>query len=110
MTIPGAASTPATEDLPRTNTASSGFGTFELDLATRDWEWSPQVAALFGLDAKKPERSFAKWTQVVFPDDIPKIYAAIEAAVQSGSYSVEFRVRHSDGTLHWIAGKGQVYS
>ena len=32
---------------------------------------------------------------------------AIEAAVQSGSYSVEFRVRHADGTLHWIAGKGQ---
>jgi PAS domain S-box-containing protein len=105
--IPGANSPLARGDLSQ-NAVSSGFGTFELDLITRDWEWSSQVATLFGTHSKNLERSFKKWEQVVFPDDVPKIYAAIEAAEQSGSYSVEFRVRHPNGTLHWIAGKGQV--
>lgn len=104
--IPESASRVATEDLAK-GIAPTGFGTFELDLSTRDWEWSSQAAALFGMDVQKPER-LTKWEQAVFPDDIPKIYAAIEAAEKSGSYSVEFRVRHPNGTLHWIAGKGQV--
>ena len=29
---------------------------------------------------------------------------------QTGRYSVEFRVRHPDGSLHWIAAKGRVDS
>ena len=107
INIPAADPRHASEDRSGANTASSGFGTFELDLATREWEWSPQIASLFGIKTQKPERLFAKWTQVIFPDDIPKVYAAVETAVQSGNYSVEFRVRHADGTLHWIAGKGQ---
>ena len=27
---------------------------------------------------------------------------------ESGDFYVEFRVRHADGSLHWIAGKGQI--
>ena len=87
---------------------ASGIGTFEVDRASGDWDWSQQAAVLFGIDPQQTERSFAKLQQVIFIDDVPKIHAALANAPQTGSYSVEFRVKHPDGSLHWIAAKGRI--
>jgi hypothetical protein len=90
--------------------AASGVGTFELDLASDHWEWTSQVAVLFGFDPRIPKPSFTDWEQAIFIDDVPKVRAAIETATRTGIYHVEFRVRHSDGSVHWLAGKGQIAS
>jgi len=98
----------ASEGRLRLAEAASGIGTFEMDLGSGNWDWSPQCAALFGIDPAKAERSFAKWERVIFVDDVPKIHAALASAPQTGTYGVEFRVRHPDGSLHWIAARGQI--
>ena len=71
-------------------------------------ELVPQVAMLFGLDPETAGRSFSSWESVIFVDDVPKIHEAFRAARRTGTFYVEFRVKHSDGRLHWIAGKGQM--
>ena len=88
--------------------AASGFGTFEIDLDTHDWNWSRQVALLFGLDPQTAGRSFKSWESAIFVDDVPKVHEAFRAARRTGTFYIEFRVKHSDGRLHWIGGKGQV--
>ena len=60
---------------------ASGVGTFELDLASDRWEWTPQVAVLFGLDPRGPELSFEDLQRSIFVDDVPKLRGAIEAAL-----------------------------
>src|ERR1700730_7340921 len=90
------------EERLRLGEAATGFATFGLDLDTRNWDWSPQATHLFGFDPARAGRSIAKW-DAVFVDDIPKIEAAIDAAGQTSRFYVEFRVKHSDGCLHWIA-------
>jgi PAS domain S-box-containing protein len=90
--------------------AASGIGTFAVDLGSGDWDWSQQAAILFGVDPKQTKRSFAQLQQVIFADDLPKILAALAHAPQTGRFSVEVRVRHADGSLHWIAAKGRVDS
>jgi PAS domain S-box-containing protein len=100
----------ASEERLRLGEAASGIATFDLDPATGNWNWSPQAALLFGLDTASREDLLAKWEQTVFIDDLPKIRSAIEAATTSGNFYVEFRVRHPDRSLHWIAGRGQVTS
>jgi PAS domain S-box-containing protein len=89
---------------------ASGIGTFAVDLTSGEWDWSQQAAVVFGIDPKQTERSFAKLQQVIFTDDVPKIHAALANAPQTGNFSVECRVRHPDGSLHWIAAKGRVDS
>ena len=79
-----------------------------MDLISGKWDWSPQVAILFGLDPQKAAQPFSSWEKVAFIDDIPKIREALKAAPQKGDFYVEFRVKHADGSLHWIAGKGLV--
>ena len=85
---------------------ASGVASFDLDLQSRQWHWGPQAAALFGLDAATME----KWEQTVFGDDLLKLQTALEAATERGSLYAEFRVRHADNSLHWMAGRGQVTS
>src|SRR3984893_17693623 len=98
----------ASEERFRLAQMAGGIGIFELDLASNEWEWTPQIAVLFGFDPDTAAPSFADWQRVVFTDDVPKIRAAMETASRTGSYYVEFRVRHADGTVHWLAGKGEI--
>ena len=98
----------AAEHQLRVAEAASGFGTFEINLDSKDWNWSRQVALLFGLDPETADRSFSNWESAIFVDDVPKIHDAFRAARRTGTFYAEFRVKHSDGRLHWIAGKGQV--
>jgi PAS domain S-box-containing protein len=100
----------ASEERLRLAEAASGVGTFELDLESDLWEWTSQVAVLFGFDSRTPKPSFADWEPAIFVDDVPKLRAAIETATRTGNYNVEFRVRHSDGSVHWLAGRGQIAS
>jgi len=86
----------------------SGIGAFELDLTTKEWRYTSRVADLFGLDPAGAGTSFKEWERAIFVDDVSKVRAALDTAAQSGSYYVEFRVEHTDGTLNWLAGKGQV--
>jgi PAS domain S-box-containing protein len=88
---------------------ASGVGTFELDLASKQWNWSPQVAALFGFDPSR-EMSFADLERTIFADDLPKLHAAIETAIETGSFYVELRLRRPDDSFHWLAGSGQIAS
>ena len=73
-----------------------------------EWEWTPQIAVLFGIDPGKRRARFEDWERAIFVDDMPKVRGALEAAKSGGSYYVELRVRHPDGSLHWLAGKGKV--
>jgi PAS domain S-box-containing protein len=98
----------ASEERLRLAQAAGGVGWFEWDLATGEWECTPYVAALFGLDPATPRSSFAEWESAIFFDDVPKLHAAAEYARQSGAFYVEFRVRHPDGSVHWIVGKGEI--
>ncbi|MBV8841903.1 MAG: PAS domain S-box protein, partial [Bryobacterales bacterium] len=98
----------ATEERFRIAQAAGGIGWFEWDLETDAWECTSHVAALFGFDPVTPRRIFADWAPAIFADDMPKLRSAIESAGARDPYYVEFRVRHPDGGVHWIAGKGEI--
>jgi PAS domain S-box-containing protein len=97
----------ATEERFRLAQAASGIGWFEWDIASDELQWTAPTAALFGLDAGEAGRLFADWEPTIFADDVPKLRAAVEASAETGGYYAEFRVKHRDGSLHWIAGKGE---
>jgi PAS domain S-box-containing protein len=88
--------------------ATAGTGVFELDLTTERVLTTPHVAVLFGFDPGVPRPQLSDWETAIFVDDVPKLRAEIETARQSGVFSVELRVRHPDGSVHWLTEKGEV--
>ena len=98
----------AIEERFRIAQVAGGIGWFEWDLVTDAWEWTPHLAVLFGFDPETPRPLFADWQPAIFIDDVPKLRAAVEIASERGPYYVEFRVTHPDGSVHWIAGRGEI--
>jgi PAS domain S-box-containing protein len=104
------ARTGRSEDWVRLAETAGLGGVFEYDFRSERWEWSPAAAAVVGLDDETTSPDIEIWQRVVFVDDVPKIRAAIEGAKDAANFYVEFRVKRPDGRLHWVAGKGQVFS
>ena len=98
----------SSDDRLRQAEAASGIGTFDMDLKSGTWQWGPQIAALFAIDPSDGQPLFDDWEKLIFIDDVPKIRAAFGDAHKTGGAHVEFRVRHPDGSLHWLAAKGRV--
>jgi PAS domain S-box-containing protein len=97
----------ASEQRFRIAETAGGIGWFQWNLVTNEWECTPQVAILFGFDLATPRRFFTEWEPAIFIDDVPKLHSAAAASEETGIFYVEFRVTHSDHTVHWIAGKGE---
>ena len=77
-----------------------------MDLGAGRWEWSPEVAALFGFEARSAPADFQEWQRKVFVDDVPKIRAALDAAKESGAFYVEFRVGEPGWSVPVAGGQG----
>jgi PAS domain S-box-containing protein len=86
--------------------AASGIGAFEYDRDSEKWEWRPAAASLFGFDPHSAPADFKQWLRTIFPDDVPKLLAALDSAKGSG----KFRVKRGDAKFHWLAGKGHAVS
>ena len=97
----------ATEERLRSAEAAGGIAIFDFDYAMRQWQFGPQVAVLFGVPARDTVPAFADLSPTVFVDDLPKLEAAVAAAERSPACYVEFRIRHGDGSLRWLACRGQ---
>jgi diguanylate cyclase (GGDEF)-like protein/PAS domain S-box-containing protein len=45
---------------------------------------------------------------LVLPEDLPGVEAQIDAAVRAGAaYTLEYRIRHRDGSVRWVYEKGR---
>lgn len=46
------------------------------------------------------------WIATVHPEDRERVGQALRAAMESGSYDEEYRLRHDDGSITWIHDRG----
>lgn len=69
-----------------------------------DWHWR-----LFGLEPGNPERTYDDFERYVHPDDRGMLRDRLQGALREQTgFKAEFRVIWPDGSLHWIAGEGNV--
>ena len=97
------------EERLRLATDGAELGTWYWDLATQTLEWSARCKRHLGLPPGE-EPSFDAFYAAVHPDDRSRVQQAINQAVaEVANYLAEYRVRWTDGSLHWILGQGRVY-
>ncbi len=96
------------EEQQRLLAAIVGTGAFEFDLMSHGLLATQQVAVLFGFDPATPRPSLADWEAAIFTDDLPKLRAELESARTNGVFNAEFRVRHPDGSIHWLSERGEI--
>jgi PAS domain S-box-containing protein len=86
------------------------MGSWDWNIQTGKETWSPNLAALFGLEVGTFDDLHETFLARVHPDDREFVVKAQEQAIaQREGYDIEFRIVWPDGTLRWLASKGQVF-
>lgn len=83
-------------------------GTWVWDVQT-DRVWGDRnLTRLFGIDPVLADgTALADYTKQIVEEDRPKVAAAFDRALREGTfYEVEYRVNVSDGSIHWVVGRG----
>lgn len=83
-------------------------GIWDWDLATNEVYYSPRWKSMLGYRDDEIEHRYEEWESRVHPDDLPGALAAIQAHLrgETGSYQVEHRLRHKDGSYRWVLARG----
>jgi PAS domain S-box-containing protein len=86
------------------------MGTWEWNIQTGEVVWADSLLALHGFDSEDFGGTLEAFQRLVHPDDLPTVQQAIAHAIENhASYDAEFRILWTDGSVHWMAGKGQAF-
>lgn len=87
--------------------SSAEVGIWSWHLASGRVEQDANVARLFGIPGELT--TSAAHVERILPEDRPGVERSVAEALSSGVlYIREFRVRHDDGQVLWLAGRGRV--
>jgi PAS domain S-box-containing protein len=87
------------------------MGVWDWNIRTNELKWSPSLEPLHGLAPGTFEGTFDAFQRLIHPADRARVQAAIEEAIAKRTdYEVEFRNLRPNGGVHWIAGKGLVFT
>ena len=85
-----------------------GVGTWDLDLATRELEWSDTARRLFGVEQDRAV-SYDRFLMLLPPGDRERVAQAIGRATESGGgVDLSFKVGGPTGRGHWIRARAGV--
>ena len=88
----------------------SSLGMWEHDLMTGATYWSAGVFRLLGVEPGTVEPSREQWGAAVHPDDAPRAFARMDAAIAAGerTWEDDYRIIRSDGGVRRIQAFSEV--
>ncbi|WP_372911008.1 PAS domain S-box protein, partial [Salinigranum sp.] len=88
---------------------ATGTGVWEWDLETDAVRWTETLERVMGLTPGSFGGTFEAFTDLILPVDLPAVRSELERAVETdGTYEAEFRMRHADGDVRWVAARGKL--
>lgn len=86
------------------------IGTWDWDMVTGKIVWSRSTEELWGLAPGVFKGTYAEFDAQLHPDDREDLNHAVAQAVsEHRSYQHEFRIIRLDGSIRWIAGRGEPF-
>jgi PAS domain S-box-containing protein len=88
----------------------AGVGIWDYDMRTGKLYYSPRWKAMFGFEENEVGDSLDDWARLLHPDERDWILKVQEdfLAGTSPTVTVEYRLRHKDGSYRWIVAHGLV--
>jgi len=100
----------ASEERLRLAQSAARIGTSEWNIRTGVNTWTPELEALYGLPLGGFGGTQTAFENLVHPDDRAGVIELVDAAMKTGQPTTgEWRVVWAGGSVHWIAGRWQVF-
>src|SRR3954451_21828412 len=86
------------------------FGTWDWDFASGAVSWSDGSFRLLGFEPGSVMPSYARFLESMHPEDrFGYELSGYDAVLEGRTIESEFRIIRPDGTVRWIANKGEVF-
>jgi PAS domain S-box-containing protein len=87
---------------------ATGYGVWEMDLATRAMIWDDRMLVIYGIERSAFSGHVQEWHNRVLPEDAEQDDRAIADAIAGKTpiYESQFRIRRPDGSLRHIEALG----
>ncbi|HEY9736650.1 MAG TPA: PAS domain S-box protein, partial [Trichocoleus sp.] len=86
------------------------MGMWDWNIVSGKIEWSPEHEKLFGLAPGTFDGSYETFDAHLHPDDREGLNQAVTYSLENRvPYRYEYRVVWTDGTIHWVEGRGQAF-
>ena len=91
--------------------AGTSAGLWDWDIVNDRVYFSPQWKTMLGYEDHEVEDDFSGWKNLWHPEDAARIEKAVNDYLQGRAsvYEVEHRLRHKDGSRHWILTRGDIH-
>jgi len=100
----------ASEERLRLAQQAAGIGTFERNVRTGVVTWTPEMESMYGLPPGGIRQTNTAFENLIHPDDRARVRELVDSALKTGQQTTgEWRVLWPDGSIHWIAGRWQVF-
>ncbi len=100
----------ASEERLRLAQQAARIGTFDWNIPSGVNTWTPELEAMYGLPPGGFGGTQTAFENLVHPDDRAGVIKLVDAAMKSGQPTKgEWRVLWTDASVHWIAGRWQVF-
>lgn len=97
------------EERLRLSLTATHVGIWDWNILSGRVVWSDTVAPIFGLSDGVFDGTYRFYMKLIFPEDRERVAKAIERSVKDGQeFSLEHRIRRSDGRIRWVACRGDV--
>jgi signal transduction histidine kinase/DNA-binding response OmpR family regulator len=95
-------------DLLKYAQVASGFGIFELDLASEQLTGTPVFFELLDMESRHLTISRQEWLATIHPEDFEAALRELNAAVAAGGvFHAEYRCVLLDGGIRWLVSRGE---
>jgi PAS domain S-box-containing protein len=88
----------------------SRMGAWEWDVLANRVRYSEELGPIFGLARGASHATLEDFLRAVHPADRERVEGAVKAALTGeADFRLEYRIIWPDGTLHWLADKGEMF-
>lgn len=87
---------------------AANIGDWVWNMKSGENTWSEAVEVMHGLIPGTYDGRYESWWATVDPRDHEAVTAAIQRAIETGGYEVEYRTQRSDGSTYWTAARAKV--
>ncbi len=99
----------ASEERLRLALDAAQLGIWDWNIQTNEVQWAGNVHTIFGVTPETFAGTYEAYLQLVHPQDLDRLLAAINRSIQGqDDYRIEHRILWPDGTLRWVACRGDV--
>ena len=91
-------------------TEAAEIGLWDFDPTTNEVYYSPEWKRQIGYEDHELASSFETWESLLHPDDRVEALQAVDDYLtgRRADYSVEFRLKHKDGSYRWIHARADM--